>query len=105
MPSGTLQTHAHWCSTPRRRGFADDGSSSIAPTLAEPRSTPAASGTRLLPRVERPLDIKQCPAFSQLLPPSTLRVSPVHISRREQDGHRNCEVVQRRQGLWIHHTR
>src|SRR5450755_2626399 len=52
-----------------------------------------------------PLGRKQCPAFPQLLPRSTLRVRSAHTPEGDQDGKRNREVVQRRQGLWLHRAR
>ena len=92
-PSGAFLT------SPRLTRFSP---SRISRQDSRPTRQPAASA-RLVSRVEHPFDQSSAPRFRSrcLRAPSAFAVHP---HGGTEDGHRNSEVVQRRQGLRIHHA-
>ena len=96
---------------PRKRLGLREADREVGPLLLrrphEPEEALPNATSRLLDsviRVERPFDQRSARRSRSLLhflhPPRFA----VHIPRREQDGNRNRQVVQRRQGFRIHYA-
>ena len=112
--------------TPDHRGLTADPRTGALPRLGPHREDPGRVGG---PPDDRPLaaraslrtsdrrialqlavqagrDLgKAVPVCPQSLPRSILRVAPEHQAVEDQHGYRNREVVQRREGLRLHHPR